>query len=549
MAEMEASIKRILKVMSNGSSINGQEGAQIMKSVTSHADSKTLEWISTMTGRACADDEREKRKSKSRGRSWSRGPRKFFRSSRAAKPGQDPEWSDAAVGIVVKDASNTDEKYLASLRSWEFNIFDFQDEEIPHVMASMFLDLDLVYDGLDRREQEKTSGFTSLKTLLRFLELIKVNYNSNNSYHNLYHCADVTHSTYLIIRQLKHLTHLSHLECFALMISAVAHDLDHPGVNNIYLVNSRHPLAVTYNDLSVLENKHAATLYQLIESAPDANIFKTLSQYEWREVRKVIIQSIIHTDMTKHFPLMSKMEVFTEMHGSEIEASQRFQMECLRKQACSDKVVEFPDPMHMYESREVPVVFESDEDRMLLFASILHGADISNPARPSHIAARWAHMVTEEFFMQGDLEKKNGFPVSPLCDREDTNLPLSQANFIEFIVAPFYDLITRIFPDMGKILHQVLQNWHYWQELRIDSNIKNDDVDNVSMNRMNEKYATSLDKYTRRCTLLRSSNSPNDRAETRTSGSERGSDAQANNLSPRPRRRNSSARLNPSDLV
>ena len=41
-------------------------------------------------------------------------------------------------------------------------------------------------------------------------------------------------------------------EVLALLLSAVGHDLNHPGVNNALLVNSRHPLAVLYNDISVL---------------------------------------------------------------------------------------------------------------------------------------------------------------------------------------------------------------------------------------------------------------------------------------------------------
>ena len=41
-------------------------------------------------------------------------------------------------------------------------------------------------------------------------------------------------------------------EVLALLLSGVGHDLNHPGVNNSLLVNSRHPLAVRYNDSSVL---------------------------------------------------------------------------------------------------------------------------------------------------------------------------------------------------------------------------------------------------------------------------------------------------------
>jgi len=48
------------------------------------------------------------------------------------------------------------------------------------------------------------------------------------------------------------------LETVSSLIAAGIHDVDHPGVNNFYLVNTKSPLAVVYNDKSVLESYHAA---------------------------------------------------------------------------------------------------------------------------------------------------------------------------------------------------------------------------------------------------------------------------------------------------
>ena len=51
---------------------------------------------------------------------------------------------------------------------------------------------------------------------------------------------------------------------------------------------------------------------------------------------------------------------------------------------------------------------------------------------------RWSLRVLEEFFNQGDREKDEGLPVTPLCDRATTSLPASQINFLEFIVTPLF---------------------------------------------------------------------------------------------------------------
>lgn len=38
------------------------------------------------------------------------------------------------------------------------------------------------------------------------------------------------------------------------------------GLNNIYLVNSRDPLAIRYNDKSPLENMHVSSLFTLLKN-------------------------------------------------------------------------------------------------------------------------------------------------------------------------------------------------------------------------------------------------------------------------------------------
>jgi len=51
---------------------------------------------------------------------------------------------------------------------------------------------------------------------------------------------------------------MSSHEVLSLVIAALLHDYDHPGVTNAFLINSKHPLAMLYNDISVLESHHVA---------------------------------------------------------------------------------------------------------------------------------------------------------------------------------------------------------------------------------------------------------------------------------------------------
>ena len=65
----------------------------------------------------------------------------------------------------------------------------------------------------------------------------------------------------------------------ALLMAAIMHDYRHPGVNNGYLVRDLLPIAVTYNDSSVLENFHAAEGFKLLMD-PRFDFFK-VSESNW----------------------------------------------------------------------------------------------------------------------------------------------------------------------------------------------------------------------------------------------------------------------------
>jgi len=49
--------------------------------------------------------------------------------------------------------------------------------------------------------------------------------------------------------------------------------------------------------------------------------------------------------------------------------------------------------------------------------SLVHCADLSNPAKPLALYRQWNDRIMQEFFRQGDLERQQGLDVSPMCDR------------------------------------------------------------------------------------------------------------------------------------
>ena len=141
-----------------------------------------------------------------------------------------------------------------------------------------------------------------------FLRDVERNYVNSNPYHNFKHGFDVFHTTYRYLMIVGLVDVLSTVELFAVLVAALAHDVGHPGTNNMYLVKSKDRLAYLYNDRSPLEHMHCTTLYEILRSE-SSNIFASLNESQWRQARKVIISTILGTDMALHFETVSKLKV------------------------------------------------------------------------------------------------------------------------------------------------------------------------------------------------------------------------------------------------
>ena len=48
-----------------------------------------------------------------------------------------------------------------------------------------------------------------------------------------------------------------------ILVAAVSHDVGHLGVNNAFLIKSKHEIAVRYSFKSPLENMHCAVLFEV----------------------------------------------------------------------------------------------------------------------------------------------------------------------------------------------------------------------------------------------------------------------------------------------
>jgi len=221
---------------------------------------------------------------------------------------------------------------------------------------------------------------------------------------------------------------LNPLELLSSIIAGLAHDVAHPGLNNKFIVNSRDDIAIVYNDRSVLENMHASKAFDIMRKE-DCDILKNFSFEDWTSIRKIVIGMILETDMAKHFEVLGKFRS--------------------RVSTLSD------------------IDLQKSEDKEFIMNMAIKCADIGHTAKCTELHEKWTAFVCEEFFHQGDLEKDRGLPVSMYCDRNNTDIPKSQAGFIKNICLPLYESWSNYLGSENvykNCLDQIRINLKNWEE-------------------------------------------------------------------------------------
>ncbi|XP_044888069.1 calcium/calmodulin-dependent 3',5'-cyclic nucleotide phosphodiesterase 1A isoform X2 [Mauremys mutica] len=286
---------------------------------------------------------------------------------------------------------------------WSFDVFALNEASGEHSLKFMMYELFTRYDLMSRFK-------IPVPSLISFAEALEVGYSKyKNPYHNLIHAADVTQTVHYIMLHTGIMHWLTELEILAMIFAAAVHDYEHTGTTNNFHIQTRSDVAILYNDRSVLENHHVSAAYRLMQE-DEMNILANLTKDDWRELRSLVIEMVLSTDMSGHFQQIKTMR-------------------------------------HTLQQTE-------GIDKAKAMSLILHAADISHPAKSWELHYRWTTALMEEFFRQGDKEAALGLPFSPLCDRKSTMVAQSQIGFIDFIVEPTFSLLT---DSMEKIIIPLIE--------------------------------------------------------------------------------------------
>uniref|UniRef100_A0A7S1MZX4 PDEase domain-containing protein n=1 Tax=Phaeocystis cordata TaxID=118079 RepID=A0A7S1MZX4_9EUKA len=178
-----------------------------------------------------------------------------------------------------------------------------------------------------------------------------------------------------------------------------------------------------YNNQSVNENWHVAQAFGLL-NREDGDL---AWDEEWTEdqifkFRKLCISMVLATDMARHFELLGKFKA--------------------RVAECDDACTDAYDPAE-------------SKDRESVLVMAIKACDIGTQGKKWKLARKWATIVQEEFFSQGDKEKMLGMLPSPLCDREAVDIVKSQIGFIDAVLFPLYEPLSKVLPELKSVLAQL----------------------------------------------------------------------------------------------
>ncbi|XP_063121045.1 3',5'-cyclic-AMP phosphodiesterase 4A isoform X7 [Rattus norvegicus] len=312
---------------------------------------------------------------------------------------------------------------LENLSKWGLNIFCVSEyaggRSLSCIMYTIFQERDLL-----------KKFHIPVDTMMMYMLTLEDHYHADVAYHNSLHAADVLQSTHVLLATPALDAVFTDLEILAALFAAAIHDVDHPGVSNQFLINTNSELALMYNDESVLENHHLAVGFKLLQEE-NCDIFQNLSKRQRQSLRKMVIDMVLATDMSKHMTLLADLKTMVET-----------------KKVTSSGVL----------------LLDNYSDRIQVLRNMVHCADLSNPTKPLELYRQWTDRIMAEFFQQGDRERERGMEISPMCDKHTASVEKSQVGFIDYIVHPLWETwADLVHPDAQDILDTLEDNrdWYH----------------------------------------------------------------------------------------
>ncbi|KAF9485013.1 HD-domain/PDEase-like protein, partial [Pholiota conissans] len=337
--------------------------------------------------------------------------------------------------------SSVRSRLIHSLDRWHFEPHLLPDEELIECTLILF-------EVLFRVEGMQEAIPISMKQISSFIHHLRRIYRYENSYHNFEHALDVLQATqsylksagmvpsplilfqpYTTWKPAKSFDSGSLIGClglrelFILYVSAIGHDVGHPGFSNIFMKNARTPLSLVFNDTSALENLHCLLLLQVMKHHGLGALLDDPAHGQ--HLRKILQKTVLATDMGVHQDFMERMQ---RMLDGE------------RTSLCHRQVI--------------------------ICQAILKNADISNPTRPFLVSKHWANALMQEWTAQAQFEEE--LQLAPTVASSTSYDPIKEANgqifFISTFAKPLLVLTEKAIPEMRMYTTHCKQNLSTWKK-------------------------------------------------------------------------------------
>lgn len=328
------------------------------------------------------------------------------------------------------------------------------------------------------------------------------------AYHNLWHGAEVFHFMALFFSGDEELRECyTPREIFCILIAALGHDVDHDGFTNAFHCETISERSMLYNDVSVQENHHASLTIRAVRNGGlyPSKLFPDISTFN--EHRKLIMEAILSTDMQVGFQVLNdfKLILLTKAEYAKEEQtphpsnsmsrdsgsnsirhrSQKFSIsrsssdrrtsqnisaqrtgtattdadnmgdsnESLVKKDETGESEEKDDrhPIFKVQKRASNIKHllkehkDAEKHKLLTVKMALKCGDFSHFMRDFQVHAKWSQRVYQEFFRQGDEERRLFLTVGALNDRTKVDLPKSQIGCISFLIMPMVEPLFKFF--------------------------------------------------------------------------------------------------------
>ncbi|ROL44688.1 cAMP-specific 3',5'-cyclic phosphodiesterase 4D [Anabarilius grahami] len=338
--------------------------------------------------------------------------------------------SSVAASSIPRFGISTDQEDLLAKELEDFDKWGVDIFKISKYSGNRPLTV-AMYTSFQERDLLKSFKIP-VDTFITYMMALEENYHSDVAYHNSIHAADVVQSTNVLLSTPALEAVFTDLEILAAMFASAIHDVDHPGVSNQFLINTNSELALMYNDSSVLENHHLAVGFKLLQEE-NCDIFQNLTKKQRQSLRKMVIDMVLATDMSKHMNLLADLKTMVET-----------------KKVTSLGVL----------------LLDNYSDRIQVLQNMVHCADLSNPTKPLELYRQWTDRIMVEFFTQGDRERDKGMEISPMCDKHNASIEKSQVGFIDYIVHPLWETwADLVHPDAQEILDTLEDNREWYQSM------------------------------------------------------------------------------------